>query len=115
MSETLSSVIGGVRRWRSLSTFAVTGVMLGIGSATGIAQDAAAYPHWPGPGQLFVGTCYQPIDRSTEQIDHDIAIMHGAGFNVVRMGDLSWDSFEPSQGKFNFEWFDEIMHKMQVN
>src|ERR1017187_8525553 len=31
------------------------------------------------------------------------------------MGDLSWDSFEPSQGKFTFEWFDKIMDKMQSN
>ncbi len=48
------------------------------------------------------------------QIDQDIAIMKRAGFNVVRMGDLSWDSFEPSQGKFTFEWFDRIMDKMQA-
>ena len=40
--------------------------------------------------------------------------MKRAGFNVVRMGDLSWDSFEPSQGKFTFEWFDSIMDKMQA-
>jgi beta-galactosidase len=72
-------------------------------------------PNWPGPGQLFVGTCYQPIDRTPEQIDRDIAIMKHAGFNVVRMGDLSWDSFEPSQGKFTFVWFDTIMDKMQAN
>jgi beta-galactosidase len=47
-----------------------------------------------------VGACYQPIDRSPDQIDQDIAIMKGAGFNVVRMGDLSWDSFEPEQERF---------------
>jgi len=79
------------------------------------AVDGSAHPAWPGPGQLFVGACYQPIDRSPEQIDQDIAIMKRAGFNVVRMGDLSWDSFEPSQGKFTFEWFDRIMDKMQAN
>jgi len=79
------------------------------------AQDNHKHPNWPGPGQLFVGTCYQPIDRSPEEIDRDIAIMKHAGFNVVRMGDLSWDSFEPSQGKFEFEWFDKIMDKMQAN
>lgn len=62
-----------------------------------------------------MGACYQPIDRTPEQIDQDIAIMKGAGFNVVRMGDLSWDSFEPAQGKFTFEWFDKIMDKMQAN
>src|SRR3569833_2796201 len=67
---------------------------------------------WPGPGLLFVGTCYQPVDRSPDEIDHDIAIMKHAGFNVVRMGDLSWDSFEPAWAKFAFEWFDRILDKM---
>ncbi|MBW4028166.1 MAG: cellulase family glycosylhydrolase [Acidobacteria bacterium] len=84
-------------------------------SSAAIAQEVNTHPGWPGPGQLFVGTCYQPIDRSPEEIDHDIAIMKHAGFNVVRMGDLSWDSFEPSQGEFKFEWFDKIMDKMQAN
>jgi beta-galactosidase len=31
------------------------------------------------------------------------------------MGDLSWDSFEPEQGNFDFAWFDKIMDKMQAN
>ena len=83
-------------------------------SSAAVAQEALAHRGWPGPGQLFVGTCYQPIDRSPREIDHDIAIMKHAGFTVVRMGDLSWDSFEPSQGQFKFEWFDNIMNKMQA-
>ena len=78
------------------------------------AQETLVHPNWPRPGQLFVGSCYQPIDRTPDQIDHDIAIMKHAGFNVVRMGDLSWDSFEPSQGRFEFQWFDKIMDKMQA-
>jgi beta-galactosidase len=84
-------------------------------SASLVAQDAPAHPNWPGPGQLYVGACYQPIDRTPEEIDRDIAIMKHAGFNVVRMGDLSWDSFEPSQGNFSFEWFDKVMDKMQAS
>lgn len=66
------------------------------------------------PGQLFVGTCYQPIDRSPEQIRADIAIMKAAGFNLVRMGDLSWDSFEPADGQFTFEWFDRVLDQMHA-
>ena len=99
----------------SFIKFVLLFVAIGILSESSVAQQAAAHPNWPGPGQLFVGTCYQPIDRSTEQIDQDISIMKHAGFNVVRMGDLSWDSFEPSQGKFEFEWFDKIMDKMQAS
>ena len=89
--------------------------ILGILSFACAAQSIPAHSNWPGPGQLFVGTCYQPIDRTPEEIDHDIAIMKRAGFNVVRIGDLSWDSFEPSQGKFGFGWWDNIVAKMYAN
>jgi beta-galactosidase len=79
------------------------------------AQSVADHPEWPGKGQLFVGTCYQPIDRTPEEVHQDIAIMKKAGFNLVRMGDLSWDSFEPSEGRFEFAWFDMIMDEMAAN
>ncbi len=75
-------------------------------------QSAADHPDWPGKGQLFVGTCYQPVDRSAEQIPKDIALMKQAGFTLVRMGDLSWDAFEPSDGRFEFAWFDQILEQM---
>ncbi|WP_423605218.1 hypothetical protein [Sphingomonas sp. MS122] len=38
------------------------------------AQSAAGHSEWSGKGQLFVGTCYQPVDRSPEQIKQDIAV-----------------------------------------
>ena len=97
---------------KPLAFFLIAGLSL---SGLSVAQDASVHANWPGPGQLFVGTCYQPIDRSSEQIDRDIAIMKGAGFNVVRMGDLSWDSFEPEEGRFDFAWFDRVLDKMQAN
>src|SRR6185503_17641729 len=33
-------------------------------------------------------------------------------FTVVRMGHLAWDSYEPSEGKFDFHWFDTVMNMM---
>ena len=74
--------------------------------------QSAEHPEWPGPGQLFVGTCYQPVDRLPEQIRQHIALMKQTGFTMVRMGDASWDSFEPSEGHFEFEWFDQILEQM---
>lgn len=82
------------------------------GSATG--QSAVGHPDWPGPGQLFVGTCYQPVDRTREQIHNDVALMKKAGFTVVRMGDLSWDYFEPAEGVFDFKPFDYVMDEMHA-
>ena len=83
-----------------------------FGSGIVRAQNAEGHPEWPGPGQLFVGTCYQPVDRSREQIQRDIERMRDAGFKVVRMGDLSWDYFEPAEGRFDFTTFDWIMDRM---
>ncbi len=88
------------------------GITLCLSSALLFGQSIAQHPDWPGKGQLFVGTCYQPVDRSSEQIRQDIALMKQAGFTMVRMGDLSWDAFEPSEGKFEFAWFDQILEQM---
>jgi beta-galactosidase len=65
------------------------------------------------PG-LFVGTNYQSVDRTRAQVVRDIARMKKSGFKVVRMGDLSWDHFEPTEGRFEFTEFDWIMDQMQA-
>jgi beta-galactosidase len=103
------------RRNIALNRLGLVLFVAGILSPACMAQDIQAHPDWPGPGQLFVGTCYQPIERTPNEIDQDIALMKHAGFNVVRMGDLSWDSFEPSQGKFDFGWWDKIIAKMHAS
>ena len=60
--------------------------------------------------ELYVGVNYHPHDdKNPEKIKHDIQLMKDAGFKVVRLGHLAWDSYEPSEGKFDFEWFDEVM------
>ncbi|MBN1417064.1 MAG: beta-galactosidase [Bacteroidales bacterium] len=61
---------------------------------------------------LFVGANYHPHDSNLDQWKKDIALMKEAGFNVVRMGHLAWDSYEPSEGYFSFGWFDTVMNMM---
>ena len=61
---------------------------------------------------LYVGTNYHPHDSNPETWKHDIALMKAAGFRVVRMGHLAWDSYEPADGKFAFAWFDQVMDMM---
>jgi beta-galactosidase len=99
---------------RSAALSAALAFAVALVAAPAQAQSAAGHPEWPGPGKLFVGTCYQPVDRSPAQIKRDIALMKAAGFNIVRMGDLSWDSFEPEEGRFTFEWFDDILNQMHA-
>jgi len=62
---------------------------------------------------LYVGTNYHPHDdKNIEKIKSDIQLMKAAGFTSVRMGHLAWDSYEPSEGHFDFEWFDKVMDLM---
>jgi len=77
-----------------------------------LAQNAEKHEPWPGKGTLLVGTCYQPIDRSPEQVHEDVALMKAAGFRLVRLGDLSWDSFEPSDGNFTFSQSDQVIEEL---
>jgi beta-galactosidase len=63
--------------------------------------------------QLYVGANYHPHDhKNIEKIKRDIQLMKDAGFKIVRMGHLAWDSYEPSEGKFDFAWFDKVMDLM---
>jgi beta-galactosidase len=62
---------------------------------------------------LYVGANYHPHDdKDPEKIEKDIMLMKAAGFKSVRMGHLAWDSYEPSEGKFDFKWFDAVMDMM---
>jgi beta-galactosidase len=62
---------------------------------------------------LYVGTNYHPHDnKDPVKIRKDIMLMKDAGFKVVRMGHLAWDSYEPSEGKFDLQWFDTVMDMM---
>jgi beta-galactosidase len=104
-----------LKPFTTLSTVLLSWIFLfPAGRAQNSAPSAAEHPEWPSRGQLFVGTCYQPVDRSPEEIRRDIALMKQAGFTLVRMGDLSWDSFEPVEDQFKFEWFDRILDQMHA-
>ncbi|MBK5271947.1 MAG: beta-galactosidase, partial [Bacteroidia bacterium] len=62
---------------------------------------------------LYVGANYHPHDdKDPVKIKRDIDLIKAAGFNVVRMGHLAWDSYEPAEGKFDFGWFDKVMDWM---
>jgi beta-galactosidase len=101
-------------RAKRLGLLATAAMMIGFAPLAPATAAQAQASRLEIPANLFVGTCYQPVDRSPEQIRQDIAIMKAAGLNIVRMGDLSWDSFEPEEGKFTFEWFDSVMDQMQA-
>lgn len=58
---------------------------------------------------LYIGTNYHPHDWDRERWKTDVELMKQAGFTTVRLGHLCWDSYEPEEGIYTFEWFDEVM------
>ena len=58
---------------------------------------------------LYIGTNYHPHDWKEERWPEDIRLMKEAGFTTVRLGHLCWDSYEPEEGVYTFEWFDKVM------
>lgn len=58
---------------------------------------------------MRIGVDYYPEhwDRSLWEKDADL--MQETGVKVVRMGEFAWCRFEPVEGKFEFEWLDEMI------
>ncbi|MDR3147104.1 MAG: beta-galactosidase, partial [Treponema sp.] len=59
---------------------------------------------------LYIGTNYHPHDWSSDRWPVDIQLMKDAGFNMVRLGHLCWDSYEPDNGVYTFDWFDTVIN-----
>ncbi len=59
--------------------------------------------------RLYIGANYHPHDWPADRWPVDLSQMREAGFNVIRLGHLCWDSFEPEDGVYDFAWFDRVM------
>ena len=47
--------------------------------------------------------------------DEDMRLMKLAGCNTMSVGIFSWTALEPEEGRFTFDWLDEIMDKLAAN
>jgi beta-galactosidase len=50
-----------------------------------------------------------------EILEEDIRLMKLANCNTVSLGIFSWVALEPEEGKFNFDWLDNIIDKLYAN
>ena len=64
---------------------------------------------------LYIGTNYHPHDWPKERWEKDFQLMKEAGFDTVRLGHLCWDSYEPEDGVYTFEWFDQVKIQIECN
>lgn len=93
-----------------LRCFALMATIFGLSAALAAAADADRFAqqahYW---NRFYLGSTYYPGWWDESRWADDFRKMQELGFNVVRMGDISWSSFEPAEGKFAFEWMDRAI------
>jgi beta-galactosidase len=65
---------------------------------------------WPRLDALAYGGDYNPEQWPEEVWAEDVALMRQAGVNLVSLGVFSWALLEPSEGVWDFEWLDRVVH-----
>jgi beta-galactosidase len=58
---------------------------------------------------ILYGASYYHEYMPYERLEQDVQLMKNAGLNVVRVGESTWSSWEPQEGKFEFAWMDRIL------
>ena len=58
---------------------------------------------------MTMGTCYYPEHWPKELWESDLDRMKEAGISTIRIAEFAWVIFEPDEGSFSFDFFDEFM------
>ncbi|MEV6285810.1 beta-galactosidase [Kribbella sp. NPDC051770] len=65
--------------------------------------------------ELWYGGDYNPEQWPPEVWAEDVALMREAGVNLVTVGVFAWSSLEPSPGRYEFGWLDEVLDLLHSN
>ncbi|MCH5210588.1 MAG: beta-galactosidase [Oscillospiraceae bacterium] len=60
-------------------------------------------------GHITLGVCYYPEHWDKSLWRDDLKKMKEYGIETVRIAEFAWNKFEPHEGVFNFDFFDEFM------
>lgn len=58
---------------------------------------------------LTLGVCYYPEHWNKSLWADDLKKMKEYGIEVIRIAEFAWNKFEPHEGEFTFDFFDEFM------
>lgn len=58
---------------------------------------------------MKIGVDYYPEQWDKSLWAKDVEMMREAGVKIVRMAEFAWSRLEPKEGKYQFEWLDEIV------
>jgi beta-galactosidase len=63
----------------------------------------------PGPGRVLFGAAFYPEYLAAGRLETDLDLMQQAGFNVIRVGESVWSTWEPQDGVFELEWLAPVL------
>ena len=55
------------------------------------------------------GVCYYPEQWPEDRWQLDGRMMRESGFDLVRIGEFAWSSYEPARGEFHWDWLDRAI------
>ena len=64
---------------------------------------------------LYLGTAWYPEQWPQSRWDADLTLMQKAGVRFVRLGEFSWNTLEPEEGHFTFDWLDRAIEQAALH
>jgi beta-galactosidase len=63
----------------------------------------------PAEPRILFGAAYYPEYLAADRLATDLDLMRDAGFNVIRVGESVWSTWEPESGRFKLEWLAPVL------
>jgi beta-galactosidase len=61
------------------------------------------------PPHVLFGAAYYPEYQLVDRLATDLDLMVEAGFNVIRVGESVWSTWEPENGRFDLDWLGPVL------
>ncbi|MDR0286015.1 MAG: beta-galactosidase [Propionibacteriaceae bacterium] len=61
------------------------------------------------PAPVLFGAAYYPEYLTSDRLAEDMALMQAAGFTVIRVGESTWSTWEPEDGRFDLDWLEPTL------
>ncbi len=67
------------------------------------------------PDKLLYGAAYYLEYMPCDRVDEDMRLMRAAGFNLIRIAESTWSTWEPRDGEFDFTLLHRMLRAAQEN